>query len=191
MFPRLTEIAYAVYGAWRLARFDEGGHQYFENSPGAFWRSFFAAVLVAPGYIILAVLHYRDMTLGANVPSILIIQALTYCISWMAFPLVSHVMASVIGREDRWVGFVVALNWSKVIQMAVFLPLALLAATGIAGEEGGATITLVGLAAILTYQWFVTRTAFRITGMQAVGFTGVDMVLGIAITSFADATLMR
>lgn len=190
MFPSLTQIATAIYGAWRLARLDPDGHGYFETGARAFWQSFFAAVIVAPGYVLLAALHYREVGLSADLTSLLIIQALTYCISWTAFPLVAHMMASVIGRADRWVGFIIALNWSKVIQMMIFLPLALLAGAGL-GEGVGAMVTMLGLVAILAYQWYVTRTALQVTGVQAFGFTGVDLALGIAITSFADAALTR
>ncbi len=189
MLPSATETAYALYGAWRLLRGDRGGHQYFELSERAFWQSFFAAVIVAPGHAVLVLLHLRAAELGADILSIFLIHALAYAMSWTAFPLAAFYLSQGLDREERWLGFVVALNWSKVLQMAIYLPMALLAASGLAGPGGGAVFSLVGLGAVLVYQWWVTRTAFDIAGMPAAGLTGVDVVLGILITVFADAAL--
>jgi len=50
--PSAREMMYALYGAYRLARFDAGGMRYFDASIDGFWRSFFAAVLIAPFYLI-------------------------------------------------------------------------------------------------------------------------------------------
>ena len=58
MIPSVTEIAYALYGAWRLARLDSGGMGYFDRSIAGFWKSFFAALLVAPGHILLLVIEF-------------------------------------------------------------------------------------------------------------------------------------
>ena len=45
------EVTAALYGSWRLARLDPGGMAYFNRTVEGFWNSFFAAVIVAPGYI--------------------------------------------------------------------------------------------------------------------------------------------
>ena len=48
MIPSPLEIAYGIYGAWRLARLDVTGMEVFDRTVAGFWKSFFAAVLVAP-----------------------------------------------------------------------------------------------------------------------------------------------
>ena len=40
----LREVITALYGAYRLARFDPGGLGFYEVTVQGFWRSFFAAV---------------------------------------------------------------------------------------------------------------------------------------------------
>lgn len=55
--PKFSEIATALYGAYRLARLDPQGMQYFDLSIGGFWRSFFAAVLMAPFFALLILLQ--------------------------------------------------------------------------------------------------------------------------------------
>ena len=54
--PSLAEVARAIYGAWRLMLFDADGMTFFDLSTGGFWRSFFAAVVVAPLYAVLVVI---------------------------------------------------------------------------------------------------------------------------------------
>ena len=50
--PDREEVLGALYGAYRLARIDPAGMTYFNLSFEGFWRSFFAAVLVAPAYAV-------------------------------------------------------------------------------------------------------------------------------------------
>jgi hypothetical protein len=92
-------------------------------------------------------------------------------------------------RPERWVPFVVAFNWSKVIQLVIYLPLSGFAAVGLGGPQGAALITLVALAIVLLYQWYVTKTVLQVDGLQAGGLTALDFVLGLFITSAADAAL--
>lgn len=189
MLPSLSEIAYAVYGAWRLLLLDRRGHDFFEISERAFWQSFFAAVIVLPGYAVLVLLHLSGGGAGADAASMTIIHLLAYVINWTAFPLAAYYLAVGVDREARWLNFVVALNWSKVIQMMIYLPLMGLATWGVAGPGGSALISFVGMVTVLAYQWYVTRTAFDITGLQAVGFTGLDLVISIFVTAMTDAAL--
>lgn len=187
MLPTATETAYALYGAWRLLRGDRDGHQFFEISERAFWQSFASALIVLPGHVVLVLLHQWNRELGADLLSIVLIHGLAYVISWTAFPLAAYYMAMGLDREARWINFVIALNWSKAVQMAIYLPLALLSASGLGGLGG--LFSFLGLAAVLVYQWWITRTALDINGGPAAGLTGVDLVLGVMITAFADGAL--
>ncbi|RDD61102.1 hypothetical protein [Ferruginivarius sediminum] len=189
MLPSLSEVAYAIYGAWRLLQFDRRGHDFFEISERAFWQSFFAGVIVLPGYAILVLLHLNRAEVGADALSVAIIHLLAYTMNWTAFPLAAYYLALGMDKESRWLGFVVALNWSKVIQLLIYLPLIGLAASGIAGPGASGLLSFGAMILVLVYQWYVTRTAFDITGMQAAGFTGLDVVLGIFITTLTDTAL--
>lgn len=189
MPPRAPEVAQAVYGAWRLAHFDPRGLGHFRKDEVGFWNSFFAAALVAPGYAVLIALHLAEAEVTADGLSVVLIHGLAYVISWLAFPLIAYHLCQAMGREAEWLGFVVALNWSKVIQIAAYLPAALIAATAVLGATMGGLITLVVSVAILVYQWFVTRSALDSSGMTAAGLVGVDLILGLAITAFADGAI--
>lgn len=189
MRPGAVEVAYGIYGAWRLAHFDRAGLVHFRRDAEGFWNSFFAGVLVAPAYAILMALHVSEMELTADAASVVLIHGLAYVISWVAFPLIAFHICEAMGREDEWLGFVVALNWSKVIQMAAYLPVAAIAATAVMGATLGGLLTFGVSIAILVYQWFVTRSALDSTGAAAAGLVGLDLVLGLAITAFADGAI--
>jgi hypothetical protein len=73
--------------------------------------------------------------------------------------------------------------------MAIYLPLVLLAETGLFGLAGGQFLTFVGFIVVLVYQWFVTKTALSINGPSAAGMTFVDLLLGLVITTMTDAAL--
>ena len=55
----LNETARALYGASRLARLDPTGLEYFRNTRGAFWRSFNAALIIAPFYSALLLMRFQ------------------------------------------------------------------------------------------------------------------------------------
>jgi hypothetical protein len=187
--PPAPEIAYALYGAVQLLKRDPSGEGYFRTDAEGFWNSFFAAVLVAPGYAILVALHLGSGGPAADWASTFLIHAETYALTWLVYPLVMFYLTAGLQRPERWVPFVVALNWTKVIQLAIYLPMALIAASGVFGPGGSAVATLIGLGAVLYYQWWVTKTILDLPGLTAFGLTGVDLVLGILITSLADAAL--
>ena len=60
MIPSTREILSAIYGAWALFKLDPRGLELFEDSVPAFWRSFFAAVIVAPGFALLRVIDFAE-----------------------------------------------------------------------------------------------------------------------------------
>lgn len=187
--PAAPTMAAALYGAWRLLRFDPDGLHAYRADAEAFWQSFFAALIALPGYAVLVALHLGAQETAADWVSTAVLHGLAYVMSWTAFPLVTYYAAVNMDRAANWIGFVVALNWSKVLQMLIYLPLVLVAKTGMFGQAGGGFLTLVGFVVVIVYQWFVTRSALDCPGPSAAGLTAVDVVLGLLITTMADAAV--
>ena len=187
--PAAPTVAAALYGAWRLLRFDPDGLQAFRADAEAFWQSFFAAIIALPGYAILVGLHLGGQDTAADWASTVVLHGLAYVMSWTAFPLITYYASLNMDRAANWIGFVVALNWSKVLQMAIYLPLVLVANTGVFGQAGGGFLTLVGFVAVIVYQWFVTRAALDCPGASAAGLTAVDVILGLLITTMTDSAI--
>jgi len=55
-----ADIAKALHGAWRLARFDRAGLAFFGHDEAAFIRSFGAAVIIYPAFLVLLALRLSD-----------------------------------------------------------------------------------------------------------------------------------
>ena len=190
LVPPAQETLSGLYGAWRLLRRDpQQAEACFRADAEGFWHSFFAAALVAPGYALLVALHLSGVELSADGASIFLIHTEAYVLTWLAFPLATFYLSAGLQRQERWVPFVIALNWSKAVQLAIYLPLSALAATGFGGPQGAALITVAALAVVLIYQWYVTRTMLQVDGLPAAGLTFLDFILGLFITSTADAAL--
>lgn len=187
--PSFRDMVYGLYGAFRLARLDPGGMTYFEQTVEGFWKSFFAAALVAPGYALLVLFDLSARESDAGLLRILIVQLCAYSLSWTAYPLIMHHVCESMGRQPAYVGFIVAFNWAKVIQMAVYLPAVLIVATGVLPGGLAALLNAAVYLVLLGYQWFVTRTALDLAGLGAVGLVVLDVLIGIIISALADGMI--
>lgn len=182
--PNLAYVTRSVYGAWRLARIDPGGMTFFELSIPGFWRSFFAAVVVAPAYAVLVALRFEretEFSPELDLGLFLVVKLMAYAVTWAAFPLAMLVIARVMSLSAFYIPFIIAYNWSAVIQIAVFVPATLIVASGLLPETLAGILMMAVTMAILLYQWFVARVALQTTGLIAAVLVVFDLVLGILI----------
>ena len=180
--PSTRDIVYGLYGAWRLARVDRGAMSYFDDSIEGFWKSFFAAVLVAPGYIILIALEPEALETDSGALRLILIHFLTYTMSWTVYPVVVHPICQVMDRDAAYVRFIVAFNWAKVIQMAAYVPVVVIVWLGILPDGLASLLNGVIYVALLAYQWFVTRTALDIQPWPATGLVVVDFIISVILS---------
>lgn len=185
-----AEVARSIYGAWRLARFDADGLRYFDNTPEAFWRSFFAAIIVAPAIIVLVIMQLADNQIDSGPAYILLAETISYVIEWVAFPLLALYLADMLDRSDRFLRYIAARNWAIVIQMALFLAIAMLELIGLLGPGPVVALGICATFAILVYQWFVTRVGLDISAPAAAGVVFLDLVIGIVL-NFVTNGLLR
>lgn len=189
MIPSWPHLVYSLYGAYRLARADTGGMAYFDRTVDGFWKSFFAAVIIAPGY---AIVIWGDMPVTAQDASLLRIVAVHLCayvLSWVAYPVIAHAVCTSIDRQEEFIPFIVATNWAKVIQMVIYLPVIVIVTLKFLPTGGAAFLQAVAYLAVLVYQWFVTRTALAIGGAAAVGFVVLDLIISIFVRAYAIGLL--
>lgn len=188
--PSVREIAFAVYGAFLLLRFDRRGLAYFEESVAAFWRSFFAAVIVAPAHVLLIAWHLTELNISAGPLRLVTVEILAYVITWTALPLALYYVTRIIGKEERFIIAVVAINWSAVIQMAISLPVYVSIEAGLLPASAGPIATLGVFVILLVYEWFIARTALIISPMGAAGIVFLDVVLSFTARGAADLMLL-
>ena len=185
--PNLRDIVYALFGAWRLACLDRTGMDLFDRTPAGFWKSFFAAAIVAPGFALLLLLAPAIQDSQAAWPRLLLVHASAYVIRWTAYPVLAHQLCKVIGKERAFIGFIVASNWANVIQIAFILLAVGITVTGLLPAGMALPLNAVTYLLILGYQWFVTRTALEVGAWAAVGFVVLDLVIGFMTQSISSA----
>lgn len=187
----VREISYSLYGAWRLAHLDPRGMQYFDTSVNGFWRSFWAAVVMAPAYVLIVILRLMDRPTTSGSLRIAAIEIIAYVIGWTAFPLAAWYLLSALGKQDRYFGYIVAYNWANVLQILVYLPVTALDTSGALPDPVVAVLAMAATAAVIYYQYFIARTALEVDMAVAAGLVFMDLMLGILLHSIVAALEMR
>ena len=175
-----AEFSRAAYGAWRLALLDRRGLDCFDDTVEAYWKSFNAAAIVAPAYALLLILRLYEIEARAGLFTIAIVETLAYVIGWVAFPLIMIYVCDRIGRFDRYWRYIVAHNWSNVIQVAVFFAATILS-KGMLGGGYSVALGFAATVAILFYRWFIARTALEVSGGAAAAIVGLDLMISLVI----------
>lgn len=177
------EIAYGTYGAWRLALFDRHGLSYFDNTIEAFWRSFQAAVIAAPGYALFVLIQLAGYETSSGPFRIFLVETIAYVIRWVAFPLVVWYVAQFLGRSDRYFRYMAAYNWAQLLLVALFLVITAVAKGGLFPSPVGEALSLFAMIASLAYQWFITRAGLDIKGGAAAAIVMLDFVISLILNS--------
>jgi hypothetical protein len=176
-----VEVQLALTGCLRLARGDRGGLSCFDRSLDGFWRSFRAAVISYPLYLVLLAMRVSTAEWQNSGGSrIVLVETIGYVVAWVAFPLLMLTVTRWLGRAHRFFDFMVPYNWCQVPQSALFVLVGLV--SGILSTQASEAIDIVAALATLVYEWFIARVALDTTGLVAVFVVLLDLVLGVLIS---------
>lgn len=183
------EVARGLYGAWRLARLDPNGIDLFGDTAEAFWRSFYAMLIAAPGFVILVALRLSGLELTSGPVHIVLVEAISYVVGWFAFPFVMLYVVDQIDRRERFFRYIAAYNWAVVLQIALllavnFIVLGFAMPAMAAGYLGFATTV-----AVLVYWWFIARVGLGIGGGAAAAIASLDLGLSFVLSGVTIAML--
>ena len=187
--PPATEIAASIYGAWRLARRDPKGLEFFNRTLEGFWRSFFAAVVVAPGYLVIVGLTFVQRPPDAGLGRVVLVMSITYVIKWVAFPVVMYHLAPTFDRQHRYLDFIVAWNWSQVIVILALLPIGLMNFGEVMPEALIGLLWLFVMILLLAYGWYIATVALQINGWLATGLLALYLFLEILIETSTNGMI--
>ncbi len=185
----LSEIIRSLYGALHLARGDTSGMAFFNATEQGFWRSFTAAILIAPLFALLLTIRYHVNEAGVSLLRFTAIETIAYVVSWVAFPLLLFHLTDILGTGHRFIRYIVAYNWASVLQNLLYLPFALLVEAHLVQGAGSTFFGIILLGLVLLYTWFVTRTALEVTNLLAAGLVMIDLVLSIFINTITQGML--
>jgi len=161
--------------ALMLARGDEGGLRHALLSMEGAARSFLAAGICLVPFLL--VRQGGDGVSGDTLPA----ELIGYVLGWVAFPLAAAALADASGRGPLWPLFVAAWNWTNVVQYGALVVASLLG--GVLPAGVGGLLTLAAFVYAIWMEWFVARSALRISGGRAAVFVGLDLAIGLLIAS--------
>lgn len=183
--PSLREVILSLYAAWRLLRLDRTALALFNRSPAGARRSFFGAVLVAPLYgLFLALGGGGDEQVHGL--RFYLAEAVAYVLSWVAYPVLVEALSRMLVCRDRFEGYLVAYNWSLVLQNAVMLSIGILAGLGALPMPIAQALWLLIFVLILGYLFFIARVALVVPPLTAAGLVMLDVLLSALIDAVAN-----
>ena len=182
------EVRSAIVGSLRLARGDRGGLACFDRTLDGFWRSFFAAVLSYPLYLVLLTMRVSAAEWEASgALRITLVETIGYVIAWVAFPLLMLSVSRWIGRQHRFLDFMVPYNWCQLPQSVLFVVVGIGSESGILGAPAAQAIEAAAAIAVLVYEWYIARVALETSGAVATLVVLVDLVLGVVVSRAAGS----
>jgi hypothetical protein len=181
------EVRLALVGALRLARGDRSGLACFDRSADGFWRSFRAAVIAYPLYLLLLSMRITVAEWERSGLLVVMVETIAYVVAWVAFPLIVLTLTQWIGRAHRFFDFMVPYNWSQVPQSALFVLVGLETESGVLPAGPAQAIEIVAAVAVLLYEWFIARVALDTTAATAALVVLVDLLLGVLVSHVASS----
>ena len=150
------------------------GVRAFTNDIAVTRRSFVTAIFSLPIFVMFHVLDWLAGVGSIDPPRLMVIDLLTFPISWAGFALISIPLVRMLGAEQQWPRYITAWNWSNLAQYVLLfvtsLP-AVLHVPPIASE----TCALVGYGWALWLEWFVTRLVLNLSPTAAALLVAVDV----------------
>ena len=179
------EIAAGLQGAGRLAVRDTSGLGFMNATLQGFWRSFVALFLAYPAYLILVI--NRPGAERAGQFDVLLVETIAYVIGWLAFPVVMVHITDLLGRGERFLGYIVAVNWCNVIQAWLIASIALLGAANALPQGLARFLSALAFLWTLSFQWFVARAGLAVNGLTAAAVVALDVVLSLFVMSVSQS----
>lgn len=190
------EVARSLAGSIDLIGRNARALQQFPASIDAFWRSFGAIVLTAPAFV--ATLAADRVRLGLPLqeglfadPGLVLLRLMSAGLAWITFPILMIAVVRRLGLGHRYVGFVVAYNWTAVVVSALLAVPSALYAMGFASYA--LSTLFVTAFAVIAFQmrWFLAKAALGVSGGLAAVIAFVDLgvygLIGAAVAVVASA----
>ena len=155
--------------------------EYFNRSIEGFWRSFAAALLVAPPFLAIIVLRNGEVYADVEPAWFIIVESFRYAVGWVVFPVIMVLVARFLGLSHVYVDFIVAYNWCQVPIVFVFLPIAIISALGILPAGLAGLINLGFFILVYVYLWFIARTALDVEWYVALAVIGLELITTLFI----------
>lgn len=180
------QLAAALTGLWLILKLDPAGLAFFERTPAGFWRSYVAALILAPLNLLHVVLDFPRADETLTLTPYLIVQALSYVLSWTAYPFAMLYVLRLLDREERFLAYLVPYNWFQLAVGLVVFPISLLFDVGLLSPPGAAFLQLLTLGLFMSYATFLARLALNIALSSAFALVVFDILLNLFINQMVE-----
>lgn len=178
------------YATWRIGLRDPRAISWIDDSIPGVWKSFFAAVLVAPYYAITTWLHLpQEIPDSISLPTLISVEAICYILSWLVFPLLVHSFCQITHREYVFRRFLAALNWSTLVQVVVLLPITLLDTTQIVPQDWLDSLFLAVGLLLYVYLGMIVHDTLKVPAIAIAGIVACGILIDIALLALGNNIL--
>ena len=181
MIPTLAEIKTNLGDALQYMRFNGAQITQTTVNTEVFWKSFFAAVLCIPGTIYLTISQPLEPEPTVDLFALFLIDSLFYVISWIAYPIMMHLLLVLHKKENLFGQFIIHFNWLQVWQLLAFTLLFFVLQTNYLPDSLGAFLYLIILLYVLMAQAYMTKITLETGWFSATAFVLFYIILGQAI----------
>lgn len=181
-------VAGPINGLMRVLQGDRAGLDLMGAASRAGWIASFVipALLLAPAYGWMTMRRFADVEFEPEFVPTFTIEAIGYVIGWTAFPVLSHAICQRIGKPVDWFGYVAAYNWANVLQIAFYVPAALLGTFDGVPPLPLFLVGVVAVSAAIALHFRVARVVLEIAPVQALMLVAVDLAVGQIISRLVD-----
>ncbi len=182
----VREMASSLYGTWLLYKFDTTAWDYFDKTARGFWSSYVIAVLLAPIEIAHLVLQYDPENSKLALAPYVIVQALSYVVTWTLFPFAMLYIGPMLGRAQRYLWHMVPYIWMQLPLAVPLYSAQILVDLQILPVEVLALLSPLVLIASVVYGTFVAGIGLQVATITALGLVILDFVLGLLVGGLID-----
>jgi hypothetical protein len=180
-----ASVRVPVGGVLRLLRGDRSGLA----AIGAHTRAGWIASFLVPGMLALPAYLYLslpDLDASDAPARMLLLEALAYVVGLALFPVAVHPLCEHWGKTRAWYDYVPTYNWAGLLQMAIYLPAAMLSQSD---AIDGVPLFLVGIAAVtaaVAIQFRVAMVVLGIDRFRALSLVALELALGAVLRQIVD-----
>lgn len=188
------DISRQLYGVWRMMTGRQDGLRLLDLSSDGFWASFFAIIVAGPALLagwvpLVAELAGSDIGLGTRF-SMLIRLGLADLGAWVLPFIALAAIAHYLGIGQRFVHYVVAINWGSAIFAWMTLPASLVHLFFPAAAEFAMTLSLLIFIVTLVFYWRLTAAALQKGAMTTTAIFAFMLTVSL-LTLFALHDVLR
>ncbi len=180
----VSTVTSGLFAALRLARGRADGVVLVPGDQKTITRSFWSIALCLPSVICRLLMSWADTGIPADAVHLVAREVIVFVLGWLVFVEVTHRLAPMTGRAERWSRFIAVWNWCNVIEGVLVI------VGGVPGTLGAPAIVdqaceLITIGWALWLEWYATRLAFGVGALTAVGLVLLDQSIGITLASIA------